>query len=107
MLAGILMRKEEERFPLGPHFSNRNRWLLRIKSDFLIHLRRRSPQCAQLHPLKRINFGPQFFRGEIKLRWCESEIIRRISFSMTLFESLKSRGKKAFNRDRFVDYEHG
>src|SRR5436853_4159000 len=107
MLAGILMRKEEQRFPLGPHFSNRTRWLLRIKRDFLIHLRRRSPQCAQLHPLKRINPGAQFFRGEIKLMRCEPKIVVGISLSVTLFESLKSRGKKAFNRDRFVDYEHG
>ena len=38
---------------------------------------------------------------------CEPKIVSRISFSVTLFESLKSRGEKALNRDRFIDYEHG
>src|SRR2546430_1723412 len=37
----------------------------------------------------------------------EPEIVRRISFSITLFESLKSRGEKALDCDRLVDYENG
>ena len=98
MPAGILMRKEEQRFPLGPHSSKRNRWLFRIKGDFLIHLRRRTPEGAQLHPLKRINSGAQFFRGEIKLMRCEPKIVGRISFSVTLFQRLESRGEKALKR---------
>src|SRR5436853_7777742 len=99
MPAGSLMRKEEQRFPLGPHSSKRNRWLLRIKRHFLINFRCRTPQGAQLDTLKRINSGAQFFRGEIKLMRGESEIVGRIGFSVTLFQRLESRGEKCLNRD--------